>query len=106
MDVPGELPQRTADEAVDLPRSILGGAVSLQGRSLGLSVMAMCLLNGEIVYNGNNDMTSVAGLTVSEVLNRLMFREFNAPEDDTRRLTFNKGCRLTDVELTAGGIAT
>jgi hypothetical protein len=35
-----------------------------------------------------------------------MFRAFNAPEDNTRRLTFNKGCRLTDVRLTESGIVT
>ncbi|KAK3935471.1 hypothetical protein QBC46DRAFT_453446 [Diplogelasinospora grovesii] len=52
------------------------------------------------------DMASVDELTMSEFLHRMMFRQFNAPEDDTRRLKFNKGCRLTDVELTAGGIAT
>ncbi|KAF6781499.1 hypothetical protein CSOJ01_16075 [Colletotrichum sojae] len=66
----------------------------------------MCLLNGEILDNGNNNMASIAELTTSEFLNRMMFRQFNAPEDDTRKLTFNKGCRLTDVKLTVGGIAT
>lgn len=82
------------------------GALSRQCHSLSLSVLAMCLLNGELLDNSNVGMTSVAGLTTSEFLNKLMFRAFNAPEEDPRRLTFNKGCRLTDVELTAGGIAT
>jgi hypothetical protein len=82
------------------------GALSRQGRSLSLSVLAMCLLNGEILDNGNNEMASVDELTPSEFLSRLMFRQFNAPKDDMRRLTFNKGCRLIDVELTVGGIAT
>jgi hypothetical protein len=83
-----------------------GEALSQRRCSLSLSVLAMCLLNGEIVNNGNDEMTSVAELTTSGSLKALMFRAFYAPEDDTRRLTFNKGCRLTNVELTAGGIAT
>ncbi|KAM0328703.1 hypothetical protein ACHAQA_005116 [Verticillium albo-atrum] len=43
---------------------------------------------------------------MSECLNRLTFQTFNAPEDETRPLTFNKGCRLTGVELMASGIKT
>jgi hypothetical protein len=39
-------------------------------------------------------MASVDELTMSEFLDRLMCQQFNAPEDDTRRLKFNKGCRL------------
>jgi hypothetical protein len=88
------------------PVRLDSGALSREHCSPSLSVLAMCLLNGEILNNGNDDRASVAGLTTSEFFNRLMFRAFNAPADDTRRLTFNKGCRLTDVELTAGGIAT
>lgn len=80
-------------------------ALKLQQRSLSLSVLAMCLLNGEILDNSKGDMASAAVLTTSEFLKKLMFQGFNAPEDDTRRLTFNKGCRLTDVELMAEGIA-
>ena len=82
------------------------GALSRQRQSPSLSVLAMCLVNGEILDNGSKNMASVAGLKMSKFLERLMFRGFHAPEDTTRRLTFNKGCRLADVELTAGGIAT
>ncbi|KAJ0362690.1 hypothetical protein COL26b_013257 [Colletotrichum chrysophilum] len=88
------------------PVRLDGGALSRQGQSLSLSVLAMCLLNGEILNNGNNNTSSIAELTTSEFLNKMMFRQFNAPEDDMRKLTFNKGCRLTGVELIAGGIAT
>lgn len=83
-----------------------GGELSRRGLSPSLSVLAMCLLNGEILNNGSNDMRPVAELTTSQLVDRLMFGGIKAPADDTRRLTFNKGCRLTDVELTAGGIAT
>ncbi|EFZ04529.2 hypothetical protein MAA_01603 [Metarhizium robertsii ARSEF 23] len=75
-----------------------------RSQSLSLSILAMCLLNGEILNNSNDDTTSVAGLTTSVFLKRLIFRGFSAPEDDNRPLTFNKGCRLTDVELTACGV--
>jgi len=66
----------------------------------------MCLLNGGISDNSSDDILSAARLVASEFLKRLMFQSFNAPEDGTRRLTFNKGCRLSDVELTADGIAS
>ncbi|KFH40309.1 hypothetical protein ACRE_090290 [Hapsidospora chrysogenum ATCC 11550] len=82
-----------------------GGALSRRGRSPSLSVLAMCLLNGEILDNSNN-MATANKLKTSEFLDRFIFRGFRAPEDDTRQLTFNKGCRLTNVELTAAGIAT
>ncbi|EHK20856.1 uncharacterized protein TRIVIDRAFT_69673 [Trichoderma virens Gv29-8] len=81
-------------------------ALSKQRHSLSLSMMVMCLLNGEILDNSDNNLQLVAPLTTSEFLKRNMFEAFNAPEDDTKRLTFNKGCRLTDVKLTADGILT
>ncbi|KAL8372203.1 hypothetical protein RB595_001816 [Gaeumannomyces hyphopodioides] len=83
-----------------------GGALSQQCCSPSLSVLAMSLLNGEILDNGNDEIASVAELTASKFLNKLMFQAFKAPGGDTRPLTFNKGCRLIDVKLMAGGIAT
>jgi hypothetical protein len=83
-----------------------GEALRQQRRSLSLSVLAMCLLNGEILDNSNDDTEMVANLTGSKVLHGLTFRAFNAPENESRRLTFYKGCRLIDVELTMGGVAT
>ncbi|PTB43659.1 hypothetical protein M441DRAFT_56643 [Trichoderma asperellum CBS 433.97] len=79
-------------------------ALSKQGCSLSLSVLAMCLLNGEILDNSDSSPAPVASLTTSAFLERKLFKAFSAPEDDTKTLTFNKGCRLTDVELTAHGI--
>ncbi|KAK8002329.1 PAB-dependent poly(A)-specific ribonuclease subunit PAN3 [Apiospora arundinis] len=84
-----------------------GEALSQQNRSLSLSVLAMCLLNGEILSNSHDDsQTPAAPLTISDFLGRQLFKAFSAPEDNTRPLTFNKGCRLTDVELTTDGIST
>lgn len=80
--------------------------LSRPNRSLSLSTLAMCLLNGEILDNGKDDMESVAGLTMSKYLKSSMFRAFNAPEAESRRLSFNKTSRLNDVRLTVDGIAT
>lgn len=81
-------------------------ALRRQSRSLSLSMLAMCLLNGEILNNNNDCLNATASLTTSKLFRRQVFEAFNAPEDDTRRFTFNKGCRLTDVELTAEGVST
>lgn len=83
-----------------------GEALSQQRQSISLSVLAMCLLNGEIIDNGNNRMIPAANLTPSKFLEEYVFQGFIAPTDEDRRLTFNKSCRLTAVELTASGIAT
>lgn len=81
-------------------------ALSKQYHSLSLSVLAMCLLNGEILDNNDSSLELVAPLTTSGFLKRKLFGAFSAPEDNPRRLSFNKGCRLTDVKLTVGGILT
>ncbi|KID60933.1 hypothetical protein MBR_10269, partial [Metarhizium brunneum ARSEF 3297] len=65
----------------------------------------MCLLNGEILDNNSDTLRPVAGLTASSFLQEYLFDEFSAPKDEPRYLTFNKGCRLSGVELTAGGIS-
>ncbi|KAJ8125702.1 hypothetical protein O1611_g7936 [Lasiodiplodia mahajangana] len=64
----------------------------------------MCLLNGEILDNNDEALEPVASLTASNFLRGQLFKAFSAPEDDTQRLTFYKGCRLTSVELTPDGI--
>ena len=81
------------------------GALRRQHRSLSLSVLAMCLLNGEILDNSVDSRKPVAQLTTSRFLEEQLFRDFGAPTDDTRPLTFNKGCRLSDVKLTPNGIS-
>jgi hypothetical protein len=81
-------------------------ALTQQGHSLSLSVLAMCLLNGEILNNNDNGSKPVDPLTVSEFLEEHLFKAFSAPKDDVRKLTFNKGCRLTNVKLTSDGIWT
>ncbi|KAI9155039.1 hypothetical protein HJFPF1_07602 [Paramyrothecium foliicola] len=73
-------------------------------QSLSLSMLAMCLLNGEIL--NNNDEEPVAHLATSKFLNEKLFKSFSAPEAENQKLTFNKGCRLTNVELAMSGIVT
>lgn len=79
------------------------GELSRTGQSLSLSVLAMCLLNGEIL--NNREAISVAHMTPSKCLEELMYTQFMAPKHK-KELSYNKGCRLTDVELTADGIVT
>ncbi|RGP71979.1 hypothetical protein FSPOR_3094 [Fusarium sporotrichioides] len=70
--------------------------------SLDLSVLALRLLNGEIL---NNEEVYVPDGTVLEQMNDLFFADFKAPEGG-RRLTYNKGCRFVDAEFTKTGIKT
>ena len=75
--------------------------------SLSLSKLAMCLLNGEILYNGRakGSHPPTSQMTVSAYLETQFFHGFCSPRDE-HSLTFNRGCRLISVELGASGIAT
>ncbi|KAI0404564.1 hypothetical protein F4802DRAFT_221683 [Xylaria palmicola] len=66
----------------------------------------MCLINGEILDNSDDSPKPVASLMASKFLEERLFRAFRAPKNETRRLTFNKSCRLTDMKLTLDGILT
>ncbi|UPK92191.1 hypothetical protein LCI18_003126 [Fusarium solani-melongenae] len=76
-------------------------------RSLSLSMLAMCLLNGEILHNGveEEDPTSMSDKTVSQYLKDQAFKGFCAPRSE-RDLTFNKRCRFVEVQLKRSGIKT
>ncbi|WAO91523.1 HET domain-containing protein [Fusarium falciforme] len=76
-------------------------------QSLSLSILAMCLLNGEILHNGveEEDPTSMSDKTVSQYLEAQAFKGFCAPRSE-RDLTFNKGCRFVEVQLKQSGIKT
>lgn len=83
-----------------------GEALRQQNHSLSLSILAMSLLNGEILNNDDDGLNLMTSITTSKFLQRYLFAEFSAPTDGTHRLTFNKGCRLTSAKLTAEGIST
>ncbi|KAI1472460.1 uncharacterized protein F4812DRAFT_454274 [Daldinia caldariorum] len=75
-----------------------------RGDSLSLAILATCLLNGEIL-NNKPLRYSKRNLSVSQFLNTYCFKEIRSPPE-VRRLTYNKGCRFNNVELTEVGIKT
>ncbi|KAH7251113.1 hypothetical protein BKA59DRAFT_471630 [Fusarium tricinctum] len=73
------------------------------GPSLEISILALRLLNGEIL---KNDEPSERLGSIVEKINDLFFDDFQAPEGVKNRLTFNKSCRFVDVKFTETGITT
>lgn len=71
--------------------------------SLGLCILALYLLNGEIIRNDNNDGRSLSS-TIFEYLKKQSL-EIRPPVDEGE-LTFIKRCRFVDVKLTEHGIRT
>lgn len=79
-----------------------------EGRGLGMSMLALCLLNGEILSNHpdeNIHVSALQALPIIEFLREQFFDELKSPFVN-KALTYNKGCRLVDVELTEEGIHT
>ncbi|KAH7173073.1 hypothetical protein DER46DRAFT_679198 [Fusarium sp. MPI-SDFR-AT-0072] len=77
-----------------------------KSKSLSVSILAMCLLNGEILWNETRENpVSMLDKTLSQFLEEQAFKGFCAPESE-RSLTFNKGCRFVDVKFTRKGIKT
>ncbi|RSM15847.1 hypothetical protein CDV31_004789 [Fusarium ambrosium] len=72
--------------------------MSRKGVTLDLSILALRLLNGEIL---RNDLVILPSARIHD----LFFDGFKTPHGE-KSLTFNKGCRFVDVELTADGIET
>ncbi|EXM14529.1 hypothetical protein FoTM2_017029 [Fusarium oxysporum f. sp. vasinfectum] len=81
----------------------------LQGKhSLSLSILALCLLNGEILSNHPRDDTdnnSARIIPITKLLHLLFFDGLRSPKN-TGRLTFNKGCRFSNVILIEHGMKT
>lgn len=78
----------------------------LPKHSLSLSVLALCLLNGEVVHNGRLlDPQTVSNMTVTKYLDKYIFRGVKEPILGGS-LTFNKGCRLFHVSLDETGVQT
>ncbi|KAL7794229.1 heterokaryon incompatibility domain-containing protein [Trichoderma ceciliae] len=79
-----------------------------RGHSLSLSMLALCLVNGEILSNHPDDRIDIKtarALTVTEFLKLHIFHGLRSPPWK-KRLTFNKGCRFNSVNLTEEGIET
>ncbi|RFU25503.1 hypothetical protein B7463_g10831, partial [Scytalidium lignicola] len=80
-----------------------------QGHSLSLSMLALYLLNGEILSNHPDDEVddprTTKSLNIVEFLKMQSFKGLYPPFSK-RGLTFNKSCRFVDVKLTEEGIQT
>ncbi|RSL50319.1 hypothetical protein CEP54_011998 [Fusarium duplospermum] len=72
--------------------------MSEKGVTLDLSILALRLLNGEVLRNDSAILPSAR-------IHDLFFDGFKTPHGE-KSLTFNKGCRFSDVQLTADGIET
>ncbi|KAI3317944.1 heterokaryon incompatibility protein-domain-containing protein [Xylariaceae sp. AK1471] len=74
--------------------------------SISLAILALFLLNGEIIYNEQDDENDFAdGHKITAFIETQAFSEFSPPES-VYGLTYNKGCRFIDVEFTRHGIRT
>ncbi|RYP61455.1 hypothetical protein DL770_009779 [Monosporascus sp. CRB-9-2] len=76
-----------------------------KGHSLSLSMLAMCLLNGQILHNRRPSQRQVSGMTVSRFLKAQSFDGLSSPQDERSR-AFNKGCRFINAKLTEAGVLT
>ncbi|KAF5681222.1 hypothetical protein FHETE_11 [Fusarium heterosporum] len=77
-----------------------------ESKSLSISILAMYLLNGEILSNHPGEHSiSMLEKPLSQFLKDQAFQAFDAPEDEAW-LTFNKRCRFVDVQLKHDGIIT
>lgn len=75
-------------------------------KSLSISILAMCLLNGDVLLNEpRGDPSSILEKTMSQYLEDQAFEGFYAPWGK-HNLTFNKGCRFVDVRFGPAGIET
>ncbi|KAI1345653.1 heterokaryon incompatibility protein-domain-containing protein [Xylaria sp. FL0043] len=77
-----------------------------KGYSISLAIMALFLLNGEILYNGpHNEARGSASNKVTDFLQAQAFHRYSPPQS-APGLTYNKSCRFVDVQLTGDGIKT
>jgi hypothetical protein len=75
------------------------------GASLSLSILAQCLLNGEVLDNGRSTNPGASKLTVWRYLKDAISSEFNSNRRQYN-LIFKKSCHFFDVSLTKSGTQT
>ncbi|RKK37066.1 hypothetical protein BFJ67_g12519 [Fusarium oxysporum f. sp. cepae] len=85
-------------------------STQLQGNkhSLSLSLLTLVLMNGEILRNHPQDEVDVSAarkMTITEFLHKHFYYGLDCPWDNAK-LTFNKGCRFANVDLTEEGVRT
>ncbi|KAH8800605.1 heterokaryon incompatibility protein-domain-containing protein [Xylogone sp. PMI_703] len=79
-----------------------------KGHSLNLSILALYLLNGEILSNDPDNRVDVLSARTSNIAKYLQMQSFKglaSPFLD-KGLTFNKSCRFINARLTRKGIQT
>ncbi|KAE8330312.1 hypothetical protein BDV39DRAFT_213079 [Aspergillus sergii] len=76
-----------------------------KGCSLSISMLALFLLNGEILMNGPDNSQSALRSNIFHYLRSQSLRTFQTP-DINQKLTFIKSCRFADVELSEEGVLT
>ncbi|KAI1264159.1 heterokaryon incompatibility protein-domain-containing protein [Xylariaceae sp. FL1019] len=79
-------------------------ALNKRGSSLSLSLLALYILNGEILENSPRRSGGALKNTVYEYLAKQSLRSFRPPVDE--ELTFIKSCRFLNPILTAHGTQT
>jgi hypothetical protein len=72
--------------------------------SLSLCILALYLLNGEILRNNKDDRSLLSG-DIFEYLKTQSLDNFDPPVED-KKLAFIKNCRFVDVKLSPDGIIT
>lgn len=85
-------------------------STQLQGNkhSLSLSLLTLVLMNGEILRNHPQDKVDVSAarkMTITEFLHKHFYYGLDCPWENAK-LTFNKGCRFANVDLTEEGVRT
>ena len=76
-----------------------------ENHSLSFSVLALFLLNGEIIRNGPSSARIPQQMNVFDYLEHISFRSFRPPVAD-KQLSFLKKARFADVRFSERGICT
>ncbi|KAK5624462.1 hypothetical protein RRF57_000178 [Xylaria bambusicola] len=79
-------------------------ALNKRGSSLSLSMLTLCLLNGEIIENHPQRNRGTLKDSIFTYLMKQSLHSFRPPVDEA--LTFIKSCRFVDPVLTEAGIRT
>ncbi|GAP85934.1 putative HET-domain-containing protein [Rosellinia necatrix] len=79
-------------------------ALNKCGSSLSLSILTLCLMNGEIMENNPRLRRGTLKDSIFTYLTKQSLRSFRPPIDEG--LTFIKGCRFADPVLTPSGTRT
>lgn len=79
--------------------------IERKGYSLSIAMLALFLLNGEILMNGPDNSQSALRSNIFDYLRSQSLRTFQTP-DINQKLTFIKSCRFADVKLSEEGILT